>query len=480
MLLDPDLTIRSINRTLALTRDQVVGRSVLDFVPSAAREHARGALLEVIASGKATEYGSDYTAPDGNVLRFSTSVQPISTDGEVTALVCSARDITERWEAEAELQRHREHLEELVETRTAELRALNERLRREVAAHGRAQAALAESEARYRGYLSQAPDGIFLADESGRYIDVNEAACQLTGFSREELLALSIHQLAAPSPRHDGLEAFEGLKKEGHTRAEVMLRRRGGGQVAVALDAVKISDDRYMAFCKDITELKQVEQTLRDLTARLEAVREEERSAVAREIHDELGQALTSVKMDLSWLLGRLRKDQAALKERASAANSLVERSLNTVRQISTRLRPAVLDDLGLEAAIEWLATDFSRRTGICCQTEFGGEELAVDPERATAVFRIVQEALTNVTRHADAQCVTVRLSQQPDQLGLEVSDDGVGISEEQLVGPRSLGLIGMRERAAALGGSLAIHARPEGGTTVTLQMAASAADEDR
>jgi PAS domain S-box-containing protein len=473
MLVDLDLRIQFINRGRAFPEGNLLGREALDFVSAEARDQAERVLRGVIASGTSAEYESDYSLPDGTLLRFSTRIQPILEQDRVVALVCSARDITHRREAESELRRHRERLEELVESRTAELRALNERLTHEVTARTRAQAALAQSEARYRGYLSQAPDGVFLTDAEGRYVDVNEAACRLTGFSREELLALSVNDLAAPPRREESLGAFAALKTEGHASAEVWLRRRGGGTVPVALDAVKIDDQCFMAFCKDIAPLKQAEQALRQLTARLNQVREEERSTVAREIHDELGQTLTGAKMDLAWLLQRFRKDQEPLRERCREALTLLDASLDSVRSLATRLRPAALDDLGLEAAVEWLAADFAKRNGIRCECEVTGEETVLEPERATAVFRIAQEALTNVARHARATQVAVRLHRADGRIRLVVSDDGKGIPADRLQGRDSLGLLGMRERASALGGWVEITSQAGSGTTVVLEMAA-------
>ncbi len=473
MLVDLDLKIQFINRGRAYPANQLLGRELLDFVSPETRNEAESVLRGVIASGLSAEYESDYSLPDGTGLRFSTRIQPIFEQERVAALVCSARDITRRRGAEAELRRHRERLEDLVESRTAELRALNERLTHEVTARTRAQAALAESEARYRGYLSQAPDGVFLTDSGGRYVDVNEAACRLTGFSREELLALSVYDLTAPPRREENLRSFAALKTEGHVSAQVSLRRRGGGAVPVALDAVKIDDDCLMAFCKDITPLKQAEQALRQLTARLNQVREEERSTVAREIHDELGQTLTGAKMDLAWLLQRFRKDQGPLRERCREALSLLDASLDSVRSLATRLRPAALDDLGLEAAVEWLATDFAKRNGIRCECEVTGEETILEAERATAVFRIAQEALTNVARHAHATQAAVRLHRADGRIRLMVSDDGKGIPADRLQGRASLGLLGMRERASALGGSVEITSQAGSGTTVVLELAA-------
>ncbi|OGG46696.1 MAG: hypothetical protein A3F84_25180 [Candidatus Handelsmanbacteria bacterium RIFCSPLOWO2_12_FULL_64_10] len=196
---------------------------------------------------------------------------------------------------------------------------------------------------------------------------------------------------------------------------------------------------------------------LRHLSARLQSIREEERARIAREVHDELGQVLTALKMDLAWMSNRLAKDQTSLRERARSMTQLIDTTIQTVRRISTELRPGVLDDLGLTAAVEWQAQEFQGRTGIRCALAARPEEIPLDPARATAVFRIFQEILTNVARHADATRVEIFLRERDGHVTLEVTDDGRGITQDQISSSRSLGLIGMRERALAWNGEVEI-----------------------
>ncbi|MBI2951669.1 sensor histidine kinase, partial [bacterium] len=196
---------------------------------------------------------------------------------------------------------------------------------------------------------------------------------------------------------------------------------------------------------------------LRHLSVRLQSIREEERARIAREVHDELGQALTALKMDLTWMSNRLAKDQTSLRERAGSMKQLIDTTIQTVRRISTELRPGVLDDLGLTAAVEWQAQEFQGRTGIRCALTVRPEEIPLDPARATAVFRIFQEILTNVARHADATRVEIFLRERDGHVTLEVTDNGRGITQDQVSSSRSLGLIGMRERALAWSGEVEI-----------------------
>ena len=206
---------------------------------------------------------------------------------------------------------------------------------------------------------------------------------------------------------------------------------------------------------------------LRALAGRLQSVREEERIRVAREIHDELGQALTGIKLELATLIRELPGDAKQQLNRAESIMKLAHETIQSVRRISTELRPGILDDLGLTAAVEWAAEDFQTRTGTKCQIDLPDADIALDPERATALFRIFQETLTNVARHADATQVDVRLGKENGDLILEVRDNGQGISEEQLSATTSLGILGMRERVLLLGGTLTIRGTPGKGTIV-------------
>jgi PAS domain S-box-containing protein len=222
-------------------------------------------------------------------------------------------------------------------------------------------------------------------------------------------------------------------------------------------------------------ERRQLEAQLRDLSAHLESVREDERAGIAREIHDELGQALTALKMDLAWLTRRISGDSSAsettLLEKTRAMSQMTDEVIQQVRRISSELRPSVLDDLGLLAAIEWLGAEFERRTGTPCEVDSNLEDSQLPRELATAAFRIVQEALTNVTRHAEATHVAVRFAIDGGKLCVEVRDNGRGIAPAALRSPKSLGLLGARERARRLGGTLTVGRGESSGTVVALEL---------
>jgi signal transduction histidine kinase len=213
-------------------------------------------------------------------------------------------------------------------------------------------------------------------------------------------------------------------------------------------------------------QIQHSRQQLRLLAAHLQTLRETERSHVAREMHDSMGNALTSLKLDLARISRRLStppddQTRAEIVERLKSASDLLDQTIDQVKAISTELRPGVLDKFGLAAAIEWQCQEFERRTGILCVCDLPATPLMLIPDHAIAFFRILQESLTNIARHADAQHVKVALGLDGPDVTLSVEDDGRGISNEEITRPDSLGLLGMRERMESLGGKFAIAGQP-------------------
>jgi signal transduction histidine kinase len=220
-----------------------------------------------------------------------------------------------------------------------------------------------------------------------------------------------------------------------------------------------------------VAELKESSRELQALAANLEFVREEERIQIARELHDQLGQALTAMKFDLAWLTNRFEQKDASLAQKAKTITAKMDAMIKTVRRIATELRPGMLDDLGLAASIEWQAMDFEKRTGIVCEVRVPTEELPQARTQSLALFRIFQEALTNVARHANAHHIDVKLDVTQGALLLEIHDDGRGIKPVEIKGVNSLGLLGMRERAKRLGGSFEIKGLPDDGTLLRVSL---------
>ncbi len=361
-----------------------------------------------------------------------------------------------------------------------------------------AEKALEESQRLLELFFAQSLDGFFfmMLDEPVRWDDssdkeallewvfehhritrVNEAMAAQYGARPEQLIGRTPAGMFAHDPAH-GRQVWRTFFDTGRLHLETEERRLDGDPVWVEGDYICLHapDGRiigHFGIQRDITarrrhddEVRRSREELRALAARLQSVREDERTRISREVHDELGQALTGLRLDLSWLKGRL-KDRPELADRVQSAVVRIDGTIDTVRRIATELRPSVLDHLGLVAAVEWQAQEFEERTGITVRLELSSAHPAVDDVRATTVFRILQESLTNVARHAGAGHVNIALALGPDAVTLRVSDDGRGISEAERTALHSLGLVGIRERAIACGGECTIEGRMGAGTTV-------------
>jgi PAS domain S-box-containing protein len=260
-------------------------------------------------------------------------------------------------------------------------------------------------------------------------------------------------------------------KEEALTRAKELLELRVEQRAAV-LTRVNAELRTEIAEREKVEgQLRASLDQLRALAARLLSVREEERTHIAREIHDELGQACTAIKMDLALVSRKATKKQVRLRAKAESATQLVDKMIVTLRRIASELRPGTLDDLGLTAALEWQAHEFESHTGIRCRVTFSEEHIAIGSEQSTAIFRIFQESLTNVARHAQATLVEAHLQKEADHLILQVRDNGIGFDPEAAKNRKSLGLVGMNERALAINGNLKIEGVPGTGTTMTLRI---------
>ncbi len=365
-------------------------------------------------------------------------------------------------------------------------------------------------------YMDSANELVQSVAQDGSFITVNKSWLKTLGYSDEDVKDLKIFEIIAPESQDtfsnifqklcDGQEfqSFEitYIAKDGkrvilegnsicmvqqgklaHTRSffrDITDRRN------VELELKKLNEDLEIRvkektlelehtnaqLQKEITEHKQIEKQLRHLSARLQHVREEERTRIAREIHDELGQQLTGVKMDLSWLFKKIDKEQPKeLEDKVTALLKLIDNTIKTVRKISTELRPGILDDLGLIAAIEWQCNEFEKRHGIKCVFTTTIDDLDFGTIVSTEVFRIVQETLTNVVRHSNATCVEIKMKISNGNLLIELSDNGKGITVDEINNNKSLGLLGIGERTKILGGTFSIKGEPGKGTMVTLHI---------
>jgi len=326
-------------------------------------------------------------------------------------------------------------------------------------------------------------EAVITTDEAGKLTFLNPVAETLTGWEAEDAQGRPLKQVFSTN-----LDCPAGDSSAVLSSDQAVLVSREGATLPIEFSVAPIRNDagllvgRVLVF-RDISERRRAEEELRRsrgelrlLAAHVERVREEERKHIAREVHDELGQKITGLRMDLSWMEKRLpaisdTTTREALSSKARSMFELLDQMVKTVRKVSAELRPGVLDDLGLVAAIEWQARDWQARAGIECHVKADVGELAACTERDTAVFRIFQEALTNVARHAGASKVMARLRSEDGWLIVEIADNGRGITKEDRRRAKSFGLLGMNERAGLLGGACEVQGTPGQGTIVRLKL---------
>ncbi len=423
------------------TRDSFLGRTPADFY---AHDIAEGRRMwaEFFDNGQA-RYETDERREDGAPVRIDGEYMCLYTpDGRIAGHFGVQRDVTERYQAER---------------------------------------ALRDSEARYEAAFRLSPFRLTINRlDDGRFVEVNDAFLRDLRRTREEVIGrtsveLGLWQEPAARERY-----IERLRREGTVvDLEFAGYTRDGRREITQLSSTLIELQGTMCvltIAHDVTDRRLAEaeveasrQQLRALASRQQHVREEERRAISREIHDELGQLLTGVKLDLAWTHAHLPLDAAPARERVADALERIAGAMNVVRRIATELRPAVLDDLGIVAALEWQAQRFARMSNVRVAVDLPATDPPLDSNARTTVFRIVQEALTNVARHAGARTVHVSMQADDTQVVVVISDDGRGITEAELSDRCSLGLLGQYERAAAAGGTLSIDSLSTGGTQVRL-----------
>ena len=389
----------------------------------------------------------------------------------------------------------------------------------DIAERKRIREALKVSEIRYRRLFETAKDGILILEaDTGRISDANPYLQELLGYSRAELLGKRLWEIGPFRDINASRGAFRRLQRKEYIRydnlpletkgrerryvefvsnvyqengtkviqcnirditprykveealakASKELEKRVDERTAELLTANRLMKKMLDEGKRAEEKIRESRERLRNLSGRLQSILEEERTRISREIHDELGQSLTAIKLDLSLLRGKFLSD--GLAEHAGKIHKIglsVTRVIQVVRRIATELRPGILDELGVVAAIRWITKNFRNRTGIGCKVSVRGVGKVSDEQLSTVLFRVTQEALTNVMRHAAAAQVDVSLERNGDVLILEVRDNGIGIKEERILDSKSLGLIGIRERVLMLGGEAHISGKPGEGTMV-------------
>ena len=327
-------------------------------------------------------------------------------------------------------------------------------------------------------------DSVFVIDMEGRVLFWSRGAEAMLGYSKAEASGKIAQDLLCTEFPKPFSEITADLMRVGHWEGDLIKTALDGRRVVVAGRwamqwGKRGQPPRVLVINSDITERKRGEELLvlqreqlRALAERLQWVREEDRKKVARDLHDQIGQILTAIKMDMSWASRHLPESEVEVTARLRESIELIDNGVKAVRTICSGLRPGVLDDLGLAAAIEWQTGEFSSRNGIPCEVTVPPVDLHLDGDRATATFRIFQECLTNVIRHAKATSVRVALCQEEKSILLVVEDDGIGFCQPNLSNSLgSLGLLGMKERAQFCGGDVHISSSPGKGTTVTVRV---------
>jgi PAS domain S-box-containing protein len=443
-------------------REQALGAPLERFIPQRFRAAHAGHIDRFSRTGVTSRRMGDVTTlwglrADGEEFPIEASISQNAGPGGERLFTVILRDVTLRRAAEIETER--------------------------------ARGALSDAQARLVAIVDSAMDAVITVDESQKIVLFNRTAEQLFGVRREEVLGGPLERFIPQRFRaqHRGhIERFASTGVTSRRMGDVttLWALRGDGEefpIEASISQASEQGRRYFTvILRDISLRKQAEEALlaqsrelRELSARVLEAREEEKARIARELHDELGQLLTALKMDLSSVLQHLPSLPAEAGDKLLGMASLLDQTVTSTRRISADLRPLMLDDLGLADAAQWLVDDFSQRSKIACELSIAAPDAlrGLEGRLATAVYRAVQESLTNIARHSGAKRAWIVLALEDGALHVEIEDNGRGIAPADLAKARSLGLKGMRERIAHFGGSLHIERAPRGGTRLRLQV---------
>lgn len=433
--------------------DELAGKTAFDLYADS--EQLDRMLAGLRRDEVVREYEILMKKKDRNIVPMDISISLLKDDyGDTIGSVCVARDLSERKKAEMalnlakeQLSRYSKDLECQVRERTKEITSI----------------------------LRNTPAVVYIKNKDGCYRLVNARYEELFGISDEEIRGKSDYDIfpreIADQFRATDLQVF---REKRSCQVEERIPQADGIHIYLSVK-FPLYDEQGLAngicgISTDITELKRAQDQLRRLSGSIMAGQEKERAAIARELHDELGQVLTALRMDAVWLRERLNRKDAKAAERASTMCDLIDATIDEVRGMALRLRPKILDDLGLIDALEWHTTDFEKRTGIVCIFRHDGVTRISDLV-ATAAYRIAQEALTNVARHSRATHADVTLRVEEGMLTLTVVDTGCGFDTHEIADVECLGMAGMRERASLVGGNLEVRSQSGKGTCVCFRL---------
>ncbi len=437
---------------MGYSKDEVIGRPLTDFFTMESRQYAEQTIFpQFFKNGFCQDIPYQYVKKSGEKIDVLLSaIADRDNKGTIVRSLAVSIDVTQRNRAEAALKKAKEELslysrdlERLVRKQTEEITNI----------------------------LTYTPAVVYIKDKAGRYTLVNTRYEELFDVRNAEIRGKTDYDIL-PKQVADQFGASDAqvLKESLSLQVEEHIQQSDGLHTYLAVKFPIYNESGAISgvcgILNDITAVKKAQTQLRRLSGSIMANQEKERSAIARELHDELGQVLTALRMDSVWMHERLKAKDPAAAERALSMCHLIDKNIEDVRGMAFRLRPGVLDDLGLVDALEWYTADFEKRTEITCVFEHKNVP-ALNETVSTAAYRIAQEALTNVARHASANRVEVVLKSNNGLLALAVVDDGQGFNPLDLSESEGLGVPGMRERATLVGGVLEVHARPEKGTQV-------------
>ncbi|HSB78885.1 MAG TPA: PAS domain S-box protein [Candidatus Methylomirabilis sp.] len=478
----------STARLLGYPGEELIGGNAFTFIHAEDSGNATARFADALRHpGQSVRTELRVRHTDGSWRWIEFGIRSLLDDPSVQGVVGNWRDLSLHKQAEEALRTAQAEMDNWSRERTDGLTRANEELQTVLSQRQQAEEAVRESQAQLAAIIGSAREAIISIDETQRIVLFNAAAERMFRVSASEVMGQPVQRFIPEQLRATHLA---GLRDFGRTNVERWSIGLLGGATALradgeefpmeaAISQVEIGGRKlYTAILRDVTDQKRAEEDLRAsreqvraLTRRLLLVREDERLRVAQEIQERLGQALTALKLDLAWLATKLPTDQASLPGKLKAMLAVADSAIKSARRLATDLRPGVLDDLGVVDAIDWQAQEFQAQTSIRCEFASDRPDVRLDPEASTALFRICQECLTNVARHARATRVHIRLGEETGNVVLMVSDDGQGITEKALTSRTSLGLLIMREQACLYGGQVFIVGRPREGTTVTVRI---------
>ncbi len=438
------LVNKTFENIFHLPGERLVGKTVYDILPADIADVLMTHSTEVIQEAKPMQF-EEKIVVDGRMRHFLSAKSPLlDASNKVFCVCCISYDITDRIQAEAALQK---------------------------------------SEEKYRGILENIEEGYYEVDLAGNLIFSNKALCDILGYPESELMGMNYRNLMDKDNAKKVFQTFNqvyttGVASKG-TDWKIIKKNGEIGDIDTSVSLIKDANGNVTGFggmTRDVTKQKQAEielmrsrEHLRRLSQHLQSVREQERKGIARVVHDDLGQVLTAIKMELSWLNKKIPRTEKQIIQKANSTMTLVDGAIQSVRRITSELRPSLLDDLGLAAAIEWQAEDFQKRSGMDVTLTVDPPDIETNDELSIAIFRIFQEALTNIARHSQATRVKASLIKKNNIIELIVKDNGIGISTAQATDRHSFGLLGMAEQVKYHGGHLKISGIPGKGTIVNV-----------